>query len=433
MAVVNEVSNNTTNKIARVFLPEFEKMRVVSKTVDTGTLMPEFTPQFGDKIRIKRPHQYKSIRTADGDLTGIDPNIIISGSAFAEVQDYITVQIDWTNREETLQLDQLREILQPAVEECVTELETSFQNFLIANSGLSTGTLGTPLTKWGDIANFYALMCSIGVPQSGDHYTVMNPFMTRNLADTQTGLASGDNRLVNTAWENAQISRNFGGMRALMSNSMSTYTSGTSSTRTGIVLTPAPTQTYGSQSQSMIQSFNMEGFSNDSTVQAGDIIEVTGRNRVNIKTRKTAFDQDGNPIPWRYTVVEENTANGSGQFTDILVTNSAIFEATGGANPTGQYDNIDSKIEIGDTVTILGNPSTVYQPSLFYHKSAAGIRSVRLPKLHTWDTVAETSDGISVRVTKYSDGLGNTQSIRFDLLPAFAMFNPLFCGTGWGE
>jgi hypothetical protein len=58
--------------------------------------------------------------------------------------------------------------------------------------------------------------------------------------------------------------------------------------------------------------------------------------------------------------------------------------------------------------------------------------TVKLPKLHTWDTVATTSDGISIRVTKYSDGDANTQQIRFDLLPAFGVMNPFFSLLGYG-
>ncbi len=432
--MANNLTSNVTNKIARVFLPEFEKMRVVSKTVDTGTLMPDFTPQFGETIKVKRPHQYKAVETTDGNLNNFtQDNQIISGSAPAKVQSYITVKMDWTNREEALELDQLREIIQPAAEECVTRLETKFQEFLIQNSGLSYGSVGNPLTKWGDIANFYALMCSIGVPQAGDHYAVMNPFMTRNLADTQSGLASGSNNLVDTAWNNAQISRNFGGMKALMSNSMSSFKTGSMADRVGSIKT-TPDQTYLTAKDTMTQTVVLTDLTNGQEIVAGDVIEVTGRNRTNIKTRQVAFDETGSPIPWRWTVVTGGQV--ASNDVTITVTNAAIFEfdsMTATTEVTGQYDNIDSKIVATDIVTILGATDTTYAPSLFYHKTAAGIRTVRLPKLHTWDTVAETSDGLSVRVTKFSDGTKNTQQIRFDLLPAFAMFNPLFCGTGWGE
>jgi hypothetical protein len=69
---------------------------------------------------------------------------------------------------------------------------------------------------------------------------------------------------------------------------------------------------------------------------------------------------------------------------------------------------------------------------MFYHKQAFGLGTVKLPKLYEGDTIATTEDGMSIRVTKYSDGDANKQKIRFDLLPAYATFNPFFAGQGFG-
>ncbi len=438
--MANSLTSNVTNKIARVFLPAFEKMRVVSKTVNTQLLTPNFTPQFGDEIAFKRPHQYRAVETSDGDISG--PNLfneIISGKAVANVQNYITVPIEWTNREEALDLDQLAEIIQPAAEECVTRFETNFQNFMIQNSGLSYGTVGDPLTRWGDVADFGALMSSVGVRASGDRYCVMNPFQMKNLADTQTGLASGNNNLVTTAWEDAQISGKFGGLRAIMSNSMSTLTTGVvgSSDQAGVkvFVVDASQQAYVNVKDTMTQTLSMTVADTSTLLAPGDIIELTEVKRIHNLTRQEAFDSDGNGIPFRFTVIENLTGSGNVNQT-YKVTSAAIFEKVGLV--PGQYDNSSEALPVGvGAVNALilrpaSGDSSVISPSLFYHKQAAGIGTIRLPKLHTWDTIAETSDGISIRVTKYSDGTLNTQQIRFDLLPAHSMFNPLWCGTGWG-
>jgi hypothetical protein len=70
---------------------------------------------------------------------------------------------------------------------------------------------------------------------------------------------------------------------------------------------------------------------------------------------------------------------------------------------------------------------------MFFTKQAFGLGTVKLPKLYSTDTIATTSDGMSIRVSKYADGDANTQKIRFDLLPAYACFNPLFAGQGFGK
>ena len=121
-----------------------------------------------------------------------------------------------------------------------------------------------------------------------------------------------------------------------------------------------------------------------------------------------------------------STVTIAGNAATIVVSGAAIYEAN------GQYNTVDAAPADGAVVTILGTAETVYQPNLFYTEQAFGLGTVKLPKLYSTDTVATTSDGMSIRVSKYSDGDSNTQKIRFDLLPAYAVFNPNFAGQGYG-
>ena len=425
--MANNTQSNITNKVARVFLKEFESSKVLCKTVNTSLLTPEFTPQFGETVRFKRPHQYISNETPDGDLTAVTKNNITSGSAPAKVQNYITVPIDWTNREEALSLDQLADIIRPAAQECVTKLETNLGRFMTANLGLHNGTVGSGIAKWGDVASNQSLMNTIGVPMSGEKYAVMNPYAIQSLADTQSGLASGDSGLVTSAWKDAQISRNFGGLRGLTSNALPATTLGALAGSSGTI-SATPDGTYVTAKDTMTQTVVLTGLtaSTVGAVRAGDTIKVTqaDRSRLNMMTREIAFNQTGE-IAWTYKVVTGGDTDGGGAVT-VTVAAAAINEAL------GQYNNVSNPIAAGDTFEILGTPNLNTQAGLFYHKDAIGLGTIRLPKLHTWDTVIESVDGFSIRVTKYSDGDANKQSIRFDILPTFAVLNPLFGGTFWG-
>lgn len=425
--MTNNLASNVTNKVARVFLEEFEKARVISKTVNTTMISQEFTPQYGDTVRFKRPHQYNSIRTAGGDISASTKNSIISGSAVATVQNYFTVPIEWTNREEALQLDQLAEIIRPAAQQIAIDLETDFSRWMAYRAALHYGTVGTPIASWGDVASVGALMTSVGVPTAGERYAVMNPFAIKSLADTQSGLASGSNSLVDTAWEMAKITNKFGGLMALTSATLPQIQLGATADRSGTVLS-APDQTYVTAKDTMTQSITIAGLTASTTnaIRAGDVIKVTQANRslLNIRSREVAYD-NGSPIAWHYKVVTGGNTNASGEAT-ITVTAAALNEAN------GQYNNIASAIQAGDTVEVLGTANAYIQPSFFYHKEAFAIGTIKLPKLHTWDTVATTDDGLSIRVTKYADGDANTNQIRFDLLPAYACLNPLFAGTFHG-
>jgi hypothetical protein len=265
------------------------------------------------------------------------------------------------------------------------------------------------------------MMDSVGVPMSDNKYYLMNPFTTTSLASAQSGLNAADG-LVRTAFEKAQIASNFGGMKALTSNALSSYTSGSTTDRLGDLKT-APDATYVTAKDTMQQTMVIETLGTG-TIEAGDQIQVAGVNRLNIATRELILDTTGAAVPWTGTVLAVVTI--AGNEATVVVSGAAIYEAN------GQYNNVDAAPAAGAVVTILGAAATVYQPNLFYTEQAFGLGTVKLPKLYSTDTVATTSDGMSIRVSKYSDGDANTQKIRFDLLPAYAVFNPNFAGQGYG-
>jgi len=426
--MANDLTSNITRQLMRAFIPAFEKQRILSKAVNTQTFQGKFNPSSGDYVDIKRPHQYKAKRTATGDISALTANDIIAGKATAQVQDYVTVDIGWTNKEEALSLDQLEKILMPAAEQCVIELETSFCDFMIRNAALSVGIPGTVIDAWADIASQMSLMKSLGVPM-GTIYSVMNPFTIQNLAGVQAGLNADPSRLVQTAWEEAQISTPFAGLRAITSNSLSTWTVSDSADQDG-ALAADPDATYLTAKDSMTQTLSVTGLTAAATVRAGDIIEFTGtaalaRSYVHPRTQKTIFGADGNPIPWRAVVTADAVMDGAGAGT-LTVAGPALYEAN------GQYNNISAALVTGDVFSIRGTAATEYQPNLFFHPEAFAIAFVKLPKLYSTDTVATAEDGVSIRVSKYSDGDANTQKVRFDLLPAFGVLNPFFAGKGFG-
>jgi len=418
----NNLSSNITRKVARIFLDKFESARVLTKTVDTQLLSNKFNPSTGSIVDFKRPTDYRSIRTAGGDISASTKSDIIAGKASGVVQDYFTVATEWTNIEEALQLDQLDEILAPMATRLVTDLELDWSSYMVKNANLKYGSPGTAIDAWSDVAGAAAFMDSMGVPMDGEKYYVVNPFVAATLASAQSALLA--NKLVETAWEKAQISANFGGLRALTASTLASYTSGTASDRAG-TLSANPTVTYVAAKDTMQQSLAVTGFSANATVKAGEIITIATRNRLNLSTRRPILDATGATVIFSGVVTADVTLGASGEGT-LVVSGAAIYEAN------GQYNTVASAPVSGDVVTLLGSANTLYQPAMFYHKQAFGLGTVKLPKLYEGDTIATTEDGMSIRVTKYSDGDANKQKIRFDLLPAYATFNPFFAGQGFG-
>lgn len=434
--MANNLASNVSTKVAKVIMDGFQSSQVLTKTVNTSLVAGQngVTNETGDTVYLKRPHQYKAIETSDGDISSSTKNDLASGRVAATVQNFITVPIEYTNLEEVTQLNQLQEILSPASEELCTRLELNLGQKIVENAGLTYGSPGTVVDAWLDVAGAGATMKAVGVPDSGEKYYVMNPFSQANLAGVQNGL-SGNDKLIATAWEKSQLSGNFGGLIGLSSNSLKNFTAGAASDRTG-TLAATPNATWATHKDTMIQTLSLTGLSASTTdaVRAGDVIEFTGtganaRSFVNVKTRETAMAADGTPLKWRCTVVTGGNTDGTGAVT-VTVTNAAIYGASGGADE--QHTNISAALTSGDAFTILGSASTIYQPNLAYHKNAFALATIKLPKLHATDVIATTKEGLSMRITKYSDGDANKQMWRIDMLPVIGVINPLFACKGFG-
>lgn len=424
--MANNFNSNTVETLARTFLESFESSRCVTKAIDTQLIQGDFTPRSGGQVAVKRPHDYNAIRTTGGDISGSTKSDIIAGKATATVQDYITVATEWSNIQEALESDQIEQILAPMAKRVSTTLETSLSNYMKVNANLSIGTPATAVDAWSDVASAAALMDSLGVPMDNDIYYAMNPYSMTSLADTQSGLASGDNELVNTAWRKAQTGREFGGMSVISCNTLGTVVDDATLADRAGTLSGNPIVTYVGSKDTMTQALPVAGFTASAVVKAGSIIEITGVHYLNQSTRETFIDGTGSLVKFRGTVTEDVTLSGTGTGT-LIIAGAAINEAS------GQYNTVDVAPVSGDVITILGAAGYTAQPNLFFHRQAFGMATVKLPKLYDTDTVITTEDGMSIRVTKYSDGDANTQKIRFDLLPAFITFNPFYAGLGYGK
>ncbi|NUD47693.1 head protein, partial [Escherichia coli] len=220
----NNLDSNVSQIVLKKFLKGFMSDLVLAKTVDRQLLAGEINADTGDSVSFKRPHQFRSIRTPGGDITGQTKNSLISGKATGRVGTYITVPVEWTQLEEAIKLNQLEEILKPVQERIVTDLETELAQFMMNNGALSLGSPNTPINKWSDVAQTATMMKDLGI-KTGENYAVMDPWSAQRLADAQSGL-HGSDQLIRTAWEDAQISGNFGGIRALLSNGLASRTQG---------------------------------------------------------------------------------------------------------------------------------------------------------------------------------------------------------------
>jgi len=421
--MANNFESNITRKLAKVFLDKFESSRVLSKNVNTQLLSGAFSPDTGDAVDFKRPTDYKSTRTAKGDISGGTAESIITGKASGVVQDYFTVELDWSEADEAIKMDQLEQLIAPAATRIVTDMEVDFAGYMMRNSALRAGAVGTPVSLWSEIAEASAVMKSAGIPSDNEWLYAVNPYTQTKLADNQRSL-DGVSDLISEAHRKAIISSSFAGMKVMTATTLSTYTTSAGADRAG-TLSSNPTVTYLAHKDTMKQTLPVTGFQANLAVKAGETITIAGRYRLNLSTRQPVVDETGSRVVYSAVVAEDVTLNGSGA-GNIVINGPAIYEAD------GAYNTVDTAPVSGDVVTLLGNASTLYQPNLFWHKQAFSIGSVPIKKLYSTDTLATSEDGLQIRVSKGASIRENKQIVRFDLRPAYGTMNPFFAGHGFG-
>lgn len=419
----NNLDSNVSKKVLKTFVKGFESNRVLSKTVDRQLIKGQIDSSTGDSVYLKRPHQFATIRTSDGNISGKQKNNLISGTVVASIDDYITVAVSWTQLEQAIKLNQLEKILSPISATMATELESRLANFMIQNGALSLGVPGNPLTAWDGIASVNALFTDLGV--TGTNYAAINPWSAKSLAGAQSAIQSDS--LVKSAWEKAQIPRNFGGVQAITSNGLVSRTQGDFGGT--LTVSTAPTVTYLAVKDTYQFTVQLTGATASTTgfLKAGDQLKFTSLSFLNQQNKQILINDSGSQINFTATVMTDADSTSSG-VVSVKLSGVPVYDTT---NP--QYNVVNKALAAGDAVTVVGTAGQVVKPNLFYNEEFVGIGSVVLPKLHSIDSSIINYDGLSIRMHKYSDGDANSQMIRFDLLPSFACFNPLKGGQLGGD
>ena len=292
--MANNFDSNFTNKLMRVFLEKFESTRVLSKNVNTQLLSNAFNPSTGDTVFFKRPTDYTSFRNATGDLTASTASDIITGKASGVVQDYITVHVDYDEADEAIKMDQLDQLLAPMATRISTDLELDFAAFMMKNSGLLAGAPGTSVTTWDHVAEAGAMMSASGIPMDDQWNYAVNPFTQTKLASDQRSLGAGGvaGDDINRANRMAVINEDFAGMRVMKANTLASFTTPATGDTAGVV--GVIDITYATAKDTMTQTIAVTGFGAFAgVIKAGTVVQVTGRNRLNMSTRQPIIDEIG--------------------------------------------------------------------------------------------------------------------------------------------
>lgn len=423
---VQTFDSNFARKIMDKVLVPFESARTLSKNINTQMFQGSFNVNSGEDVDIKRPTDWLVSETTDGDLTSETESVYQTGKATATVQDQLTVFATVKEFDEALKDGADPRFFDDMAQRLVTKMELNTALFMMRNTALLAGTVGTAVSTWDQVAEAGAVLQASGVPMDGNWKYIVNPFTQRSLASDQRSLGGETGTM--TANRTATITDNFAGLKVMTGTTLASYLTGTGGDRAGTVV-GTPVATYFAAKDTMTQVIGVTAFQANLLVAAGEtvtIAAVTGSiDRLNLATREPVIDETGGQVVFTGTVTETVQLGASGE-GNLTITGPALFEAD------GQYDTVTQAIAASDVITLGGAAATRIQPNLFFHRDAFVLAGVPMDKLDSVDTLAQTKDGLSLRVSKGSDFTKNTNKVRIDLRFALGVMNPFFAGQGFG-
>ena len=421
--MANNFESNFTRKIMDKVIPSFDDSRVLSKNINTQLFAGSFDVNSGDKVDVKRPTDWLVSETQDGDLTSETESLYLTGKATATVQPQLTVFATVKEFDQALKDGGNPRFFQDMMRRLVTKLELKTGAFMMANSGLLAGTVGTGVTTWDHVAEAGAVAQAIGVPMDGNLNYMVNPYSQRRLASDQRSLGGETGAMA--ANQQAIITDNFAGMKVMTGTTMASYLTGTGAGRSGTVV-GTPNATYVAAKDTMTQQIGVTGLQANLLVAAGETITIASVDRLNQATREAMIDENGSQVAYTATVVSSVLLDGSGA-GNIIVTGPALFESD------GQYNTVTAAIAPGAAIVLGGAAATRIQPNLFWHRDAFVLAGVPMDTLASTDTRFTTEDGLQLRVSMGSDFTKNTNKVRIDLRYALGVMNPDFAGHGFGS
>lgn len=385
----------TCNIVAKETLAILENMLGFAANVNrdwqeefSGNQSRGYSP--GSTINIKRPprYTYRTGRVAVPQATVETsvPLVLSQGGC----------DLNFTNFERTVSLQQFEQKMQAAVATVVNEIDR--QGCDLAR--LATfNTIGTP----GTLPNTQALalqavlgmnqrLDEMGAPRDKQRNLIMNPAFNAAAVQGLAGMFNAQDKLSSQYGKGMLVDSL--GMGINMDQNVSTHTNGTQAV-TGTAV-----------------AAGLSGASIACAALTGNITKGT----------KISF-------PGVFAVNPQSRVS-TGTLAQFVVTSDLLAGATAllispALTPTGAFQNVTNATTAAN-FTIFGSASGSFGANVAFHKDAFTLAMVpmALPPKNTAEVVQMSDNGFSVKVTKFYDGVNDNALMRLDVLFGWAATYP---------
>lgn len=385
---------------------------LANKLVVTGNVNRQYDDQYaksgakiGDTLRIRLPNRSLPRRGAAIQVQNVNQQYVP-----LTISSQIGTDFSFSSAEQAMKLEDFsRLILEPAVSQVAASIDQEVAAGVAQYIAQSVGTPGTTPASAAVLLAGGQKLSEAAAPE-GMRYCTVNPAANAALVLGMTGFFN-DQSTISKQFKSGNMGNNVLGWDEIsMSQSISSFTTGSRASTGAMVTTTISTQ--GATSIAITTAGATD------TIKKGDVFTIGSVYSVNPQTRVTtgALAQ--------FVATADATASGSA----VTVNVRAMYSGTAQALAT-----IDTLPQSGAAVTFVGAASTAYPQNLMYQRDAIafGTADLELPKSAEM-AARENYEGISLRIVKAYDPTNDNFITRLDVLYGWSVIRPELAVRLWG-
>lgn len=408
--------------VMNVFCTTFEDNLVTGEAVSWN----EHSGEMDDLNRLTIVEQigprYNVTRTQNGvkDLTaGTDGTVF--GSEQFTIDGTFNANMGWGDFQAIRDIGSARK--SKALLGAATSMAEKIDAYILGIAALApnnwTGTIGNNVSDYIDVVAGYTRLKEEGVGDN-DIRAILTHMDRQLLGDQVVNLPAPDGFATNTYREGFRSK--IGNMPTLFTNQLPVLTTGTRVANDGDVNGAAQNVNYADVAISdangrfLTQTLAVDGFANGATIKAGETFTIAGVYAYD--NRKQALV---NPARLQqFTVVEDATANSSGEIDELVIFPAIIVPGSGSGdnvNINTAHATVNAAPADNAVITFMGNASTSYGPRLVIQKEAIEVNTIPLVMPATGIAMRRKLSRIpvTVRMWQHSDFNTGAHNVRFDV------------------
>ena len=366
----------------------------------------------GSTINVRKPPQF-TVRS--GPVANIQD--VTETSVPVTIQPEFGIDFAFSDYDLALSIDQFSQrYIMPAAKRLATELDMRITQAMIAATGNSVGTPGTPPASQQAAQKLFldaGVVLTNNAADMNDRMMVLTPTaMSNSVSYLNAGF--NDQTKIGNQYKTGLLASNTLGWDFYQSQNMPVRTTGvlggtpvTNGANQGLTNAGA-TDNPSAQTTSLVTN----GWTAAALqrVNAGDVFTIAGVFSVNPETKQTTGTLQ------QFTATVAGSSDGAGNMT--LTIAPAIIAG-------GAFQNVTTRPATSAALTFLGTASTAYPVSVGFVQDAFTLVTVdmEVPKGMDMADQAE-ADGISIRFVRGFDITNNRRICRFDILAGYAAVRP---------